>query len=117
LHDESDEDWQKWFDAAGIRRENTTAGPNFSDNALMLQAASQGLGACLGSPVLAAAMIRDGRLAVLSDVSLIAARSWYLVTLERNLKHAWVRALWDWMLKEAAQDAGLAASSGKKQAD
>jgi len=117
LHDESDEDWQKWFVAAGLHRENTTTGPNFSDNALMLQAAAQGLGVCLGSPALAAGMIRDGSLVAMSDVSLRAAQPWYLVTLERNLKHAGVRALWDWMLNEAAQDAGWDASPGKKQAD
>ena len=69
----------------------------------MIEAAVAGLGVCLGSDVLARAMLRDGRLVVMSDVALSAGRPFYAVTLERNLRREWVRTFWDWLLDAAPQ--------------
>lgn len=104
LHDESTDDWQKWFRAAGIDRADLASGPNFSDSSLMLEAAARGLGICLGGRALAAPMIADGRLVSLSDVAIDEERPYYRVTLRRNLQRSGVRALWDWL--------GTAAESG-----
>lgn len=114
LHDESAQDWQKWFDRARIQREDTLTGPNFSDSALMLQAAAQGLGVCIASRVLASAMLDSGQLVEVADLALQVDNPTYVVTLERHLKRRTVRAMWDWLL---AQDVCDAASSGKKHAD
>lgn len=114
LHDESEQDWQKWFDRAGITREDVLSGPNFSDSAMMLQAAAQGIGLCLGSRVLASAMLASGQLVEVASLALKVEHPTYIVTLERHLRRPSVRALWDWLL---AQDVGDAASSRKKHAD
>lgn len=110
LHDESTDDWQKWFGAAGLDRRDLASGPNFTDAALMLEAAARGLGICLGGRALAAPMIDDGRLVALSDIAIDEEQPYYMVTLQRNLQRAGVRALWDWLCAETG-GAGKAEAS------
>lgn len=107
LHDESTEDWQKWFQLAGMSRADLAAGPNFSDSAMMIEAAARGLGVCLGSVILAGPMLAEGRLVTMSEATLEEDRPYFLVTSERNLQRPAVRALWDWLNSEAA---GLSSS-------
>lgn len=102
LHDESSQDWRKWFNDAGIVREEYVSGPNFSDRALMLEAAANGIGVCLGSIVLAGPMISSGRLEIISDLYLEVENPYYLITLDRNLKREGVRKLWDWLLENSS---------------
>lgn len=101
LHDENAQGWQAWFDRAGLTRDDMLKGPNFSDPAMMLEAATQGMGLCLGSEALAAPYLADGRLQVVSDVALPDASPLWIVTLERNLTRTSVRALWEWLVDQA----------------
>lgn len=62
--------WQRWFTAAGLRTQVTTAA-DFNDSGLMMQAAEQNLGLAIGRELLAADALRDGRLVRLSPLSII----------------------------------------------
>lgn len=62
--------WQRWFAAAGLRKQVTTAA-DFNDSGLMMQAAEQNLGLAIGRELLAADALRDGRLVRLSPLSII----------------------------------------------
>lgn len=112
LHDESTQDWQKWFQLAGLSRADFVTGPNFSDSAMMLEAAARGLGVCLGSIILAGPMIAEGRLVALGDIALEEEQPYFIVTTDRNLQRSAVRSLWDWLRSETQVIAGPAASSG-----
>ena len=101
VHDESPDDWQSWYDTAGLQRDDISAGLNFDDSAMALAAAARGLGMCLGNPALAAEWLSDGRLVELSDVALQSERMFHLVTLERSLRRDSVRAVWDWLCGQA----------------
>ncbi|WP_264210178.1 LysR substrate-binding domain-containing protein [Leisingera thetidis] len=100
IHDEHPDDWQSWFLAAGVDRADCSRGLNFSDTALAVDAAVRGLGMCLCDRGLAQPLVSEGRLQVLSPVSLHGGGPYHLATLERNLQRAAVRALWDWMLMD-----------------
>ena len=65
--------WESWFAAAGVRSRVTPVA-SFNDVGLMLQATEQGLGLAVVRELLAADALRDGRLAMLFDVSLILDR-------------------------------------------
>ena len=101
IHDEEPDDWQTWFSRAGRRRDNCSAGLNFSDPAYALDAAAQGLGVYLGNPDLAAPWLADGRLVLAADPQLETGRVVYMVALERNLGRPAVRKLWNWLRDQA----------------
>ncbi|WP_272006183.1 LysR family transcriptional regulator [Roseovarius sp. ZX-A-9] len=102
VHDESPDDWQRWFDAAGVERADISAGLNFDDHAMALDAAAQGLGVFLGNPVLAKDRLADGRLRQVGAHVLESERVFHLVALERTLHRQSVRVLWDWLCAQAS---------------
>ncbi len=51
-HDESQVTWREWFAKVGLPAEDTISGSNFSDHALMVEAAAAGQGVALGSRIL-----------------------------------------------------------------
>ena len=104
IHDERPEDWQKWFSLANLGRDEFASGLNFSDSALAMQAAVQGLGVCLGSVQLAADWIEDGRLQITHETVVPGESVLYLVTLRRNLQRQSVRKLWDWFIDQCPSE-------------
>lgn len=99
LHDESPNDWQKWFSRVGSRRADLTTGLNFSDSSMMLHAAAAGHGVCLGSRVLASDMIARGVLVEVAETRLDLDSGFHLNAWNRNFSRAAVAALWDWLGK------------------
>ena len=97
LHDESPNDWQKWFSRVGSARSDLTSGLNFSDSAMMLHAAAAGHGVCLGSRVLAADMIARGALVEAATTSLDLGTAFYINAWGRNFVRPSVASLWDWL--------------------
>lgn len=95
IHDEHSEDWQTWYLAAGINRENTVQGLNFSDPVHATEAAARGLGVYLGNPDLAKPWRDAGQLKPMLRTSLSSGKVLYLVALRRNLQRPAVQALWD----------------------
>lgn len=104
LHDESEDDWQKWFLAGGLDRSDLVKGLNFSDSGLMLDAAARGFGVCLGSLSLAKERLARGELVLVGDRGMPAAKPFMLVAHPRHLRRPEIMALWDWLVREADQD-------------
>ena len=102
LHDESPDDWQKWFAQVASARQEFTSGLNFSDTGVMLQAAALGHGICLGSERLADSYLANGTLVRVAETPLDTSGRFYLSAWRRNFGREAVTALWDWL---AGQDA------------
>jgi len=102
LHDEGEDDWQKWFARVGSGRSDFAAGLNFSDPAITLQAAAEGLGVCLGSEVLAGAFLARGQLVRASATPLETGRQFHISAWKRNVSRGAVLALWDWLVGQQA---------------
>lgn len=102
LHDERREDWQSWFDAAGVGQANAISGPNFGDLGLSLDAAAAGLGIVLGNLVLAEGMIGDNKLIQLHDLSMQTAAVHRLVYNPVHLRRPAVAQFRQWLMAEAA---------------
>jgi LysR family transcriptional regulator, glycine cleavage system transcriptional activator len=66
------EDWQPWFQAAGLDWPEPAAGLMVSDSGIMLQAAIDGHGVALARRSLAALALRSGRLLRLFDIEIPA---------------------------------------------
>jgi LysR family transcriptional regulator, glycine cleavage system transcriptional activator len=102
LHDETLNDWQSWFAAAGSTRVEFSRGTNFSDTGQMVQAAMLGQGVCLASARQADQMLRDGRLVPASLAGLDRVEPLYMSGWTRNFSRPPVTALWDWLLATLA---------------
>jgi len=118
LHDERREDWRSWFAKAGVAATPPVAGPNFSDSGLLLQAAADGQGMALGSLLLAADDLREGRLVVAYDLPLKSKLSYYTVCADRNLARPMIRSFHDWLIV-AARDSratdGISETGARKK--
>ena len=97
LHDETLNDWQSWFTAAGSSRTEFSRGYNFSDTAQMLLAAQLGLGVCLATAREADRALRDGNLVQVCQTGPTTAVPLYMSCWTRNFTRPAVQALWDWL--------------------
>ncbi|QPC93641.1 LysR substrate-binding domain-containing protein [Mesorhizobium sp. INR15] len=104
LHDETEDDWQRWFLAEGMDGGELVNGLNFSDSGVMLDAAARGFGVCLGSVNLASERLARGELVLVGDRGMASTKPFMLVAHPRNLRHPVVIGLWDWLVAEADRD-------------
>ena len=95
--------WQAWLDAAGVRDIDATRGAHFTDSALALEAAREGLGVALAMKPLVRSEIESKRLAMPFELSTPAIFSYYLVTPERG-GNGVLGAFREWLLKESAPE-------------
>lgn len=102
LHDESQNDWLKWFAHVESSRREVSRGLNFSDSGLMLQAAAQGLGVCLGSETLAADFLAQGILVRVAETSMPAQGGYHLSAWKRNFTRPAVGQLWEWLIAQSS---------------
>ena len=102
LHDESQNDWLKWFAHVGSSRLETSRGMNFSDTGFMLQAAAQGMGVCLASETLAADLVSRSALVRVAATSMPADGGFHLSAWKRNFARPAVVQLWDWLAAQSA---------------
>lgn len=100
LHDETPNDWLKWFALAGSARRDLSRGMNFSDHGLMLRAAAAGLGVCLGSERWAADLLASGALVRVAGTAMAATDRLYLCAWRRNFVRPAVGQVWDWFAQE-----------------
>lgn len=101
LHGELRENWHSWFTSAGIDDVNPTSGPNFSNPALMLQAAEQGQGIALGSLVLAAESVIAGRLTSPVYHGITTKNNYYLVSRPGGLESPLLAPFSSWLVEQA----------------
>jgi DNA-binding transcriptional LysR family regulator len=98
LHDESQATWREWLAKAGLPASNAIKGSNFSDQALMLDAAAAAHGAALGSLVCAEPHLRSGALEVLEGPTL--PQSDYRMYCDlRNDNQERVRRVCEWFIE------------------
>jgi LysR family glycine cleavage system transcriptional activator len=74
------ESWESWFTQAGVKIDQVSRGPTFSDSALLLQAAEMGQGVALARSMLVADTIAAGALVRVGSVGVRAQNGYYLVS-------------------------------------
>jgi LysR family glycine cleavage system transcriptional activator len=114
-----DEEWAAWFAAAGVSGVATpTRGRLIADmQTIEVASALAGRGVALGSPILFAPEIIQGRL--VQPFAAVAARSagyWLAYPKERR-RAPKIAAFRDWLLECVAEDAAEAQAAGKLGAD
>jgi LysR family glycine cleavage system transcriptional activator len=94
--------WSDWLEAAGVRDVDVQRGPHFSDAALALEAAIEGMGVALAIKPLLSAEIEAGRLVVPFSLALPAKWAYFLVIPESLGESPAVTSFREWILAEAA---------------
>ena len=97
-------DWRMWTKAAGLEGINVEAGPRFTVENMVIEAAVSGNGVALVSNHAIVEELKSGRLVRPFDLVLQAEFAYWLVCPQENLRRAKVRAFCDWLLAEAAED-------------
>lgn len=102
IHDEGTEGWSDWFELAGVKGDDFSAGLNFSDADLALNAAERGLGVALASENLIAESMQSGLLLQPLSLALETSKSWFIVSNSKELSDPITGAVWNWVIAEAA---------------
>jgi LysR family glycine cleavage system transcriptional activator len=105
-YDDGRDLWDVWFEAAGIPGLDTSHGLRFSHAMLALEAAADGMGVALSMPVLAGSDLASGRLVAPLALSLPLKFGYYIVSGTDTAEREDVAAFRNWLLAEAARDAG-----------
>jgi LysR family glycine cleavage system transcriptional activator len=100
LHGELRENWNDWFAALGAASIDLTSGPNFSDSALLLQAAEQGQGIALGSLLLAAQSLAAGKLVSPLHRGIGTRSQYYLASRYEGLQSPLRQLFSSWLLEQ-----------------
>jgi len=110
LHDDTVVDegarpsWGDWLQSVGVTDIDATRGPHFSDAALAVDAAIEGMGVTLAIRSLLTSELEARRLAVPFDIAAPTGYSYYLVTPESASENPEVRSFRSWLLNEAARE-------------
>jgi LysR family glycine cleavage system transcriptional activator len=96
--------WNDWLQSVGVTDIDATRGPHFSDAALALDAAIQGMGVTLAMKPLLRTEIEAKRLAVPFDITAPTSYSYYLVTPETGADNRALSSFRKWLLEEAAME-------------
>jgi LysR family glycine cleavage system transcriptional activator len=96
--------WNDWLQSVGVTDIDATRGPHFSDAALALDAAIEGMGVTLAMKPLLRTEIEAKRLAVPFDITAPTSYAYYLVIPEANTENRAVRSFTKWLLEEAAEE-------------
>jgi LysR family glycine cleavage system transcriptional activator len=105
LHDESEVSWRQWFSQVGRPDVDVVSGPNFSDHALMIDAAADGHGVALASAICAAPYLQNGGLVALEGPCIPQA-AYRIYCDSRSAADEQVRRVYEWFLREAEISAG-----------
>jgi LysR family glycine cleavage system transcriptional activator len=111
LHDESDVSWRQWFSQVGRPDVDVVSGSNFSDHALMVDAAADGHGVALASTICADPYLRTGTLLALQGPRIPQAAYRIYCDL-RSYEDDQVRRVYEWFIREAERSDSTAATVG-----
>jgi LysR family glycine cleavage system transcriptional activator len=95
-------DWATWLREAGIGGVEASAGPGFTDGAMLVEAAVRGMGVALGRGALVADELLAGRLVRPLALRRPAEFAYFAVTRAGRERHPRVRAFLDWLDGQAA---------------
>ena len=93
--------WNDWLQSAGITDIDATRGPHFSDAALAMDAAIEGMGVTLAIKPLLATEIEAKRLVVPFNIAAPTGYAYYLVTPESSSENRALTSFRKWLLDEA----------------
>lgn len=96
--------WSDWLQSVGVTDIDATRGLHFSDAALAMDAAIEGMGVTLAMKPLLTTEIEAKRLAVPFDISAPTSYAYYLVTPEASAENRAVASFRKWLLEEAAEE-------------
>jgi DNA-binding transcriptional LysR family regulator len=96
--------WKPWLEKAGLDWSEPAQGPMFNDRTLMLQAAVDGHGVALGQRALVDALVEEGSLVRLFDVSALVEEGFHVVFVKASLQRPEVSAFVDWIESMASED-------------
>jgi LysR family glycine cleavage system transcriptional activator len=96
--------WNDWLQSVGVTDIDATRGPHFSDAALALDAAIEGMGVTLAIKPLVCTEIEAKRLVMPFDISAPTSYSYYLVTPEAGSENRALTSFSEWLLKESASE-------------
>ncbi len=99
--------WANWLQLAGVEGwEEMLRGPHFEDAALAVEAAIAGHGAALAARPLVSADLAIGRLVMPFELAIPSRYAYYVISPPATANKRAVVAVRDWLIQEAAQEAG-----------
>lgn len=93
-----EEDWRKWFTAAGVSKIEASRGPKLGDDTAILQAVIEHQGVALGRSLLTKTDLETGRLIAPFPVMLEASYSYWLVSPAGHEEGQSLAAVKDWII-------------------
>jgi LysR family glycine cleavage system transcriptional activator len=96
--------WNDWLQSVGVTDIDATRGPHFSDAALAMDAAIEGMGVTLAMKPLLTIDIEAKRLTVPFDITAETSYAYFLVTPEAHTRNRSVSSFRKWLLEEAAAE-------------
>jgi LysR family transcriptional regulator, glycine cleavage system transcriptional activator len=99
--------WRDFLQSVGITDIDATRGPHFSDAALAMDAAVEGMGVTLAIKSLLTSEIRAKRLVVPFDIAAPTGYAYYLVTPEAAGESVALSSFRQWLLAEAKEERAL----------
>jgi LysR family glycine cleavage system transcriptional activator len=116
LHLNDRRDWSRWLETAGASGEGLLHGPILNHASMLIDAAVDGQGIALARTVLAAADLINGRLVRPFRTTLPLKNTYWIVCPRATSALPKIVAFRDWLLAEAAADAGQLDSTRVKRA-
>jgi LysR family glycine cleavage system transcriptional activator len=102
--------WDAWLKAAGVTGIDTSQGPRFTNPALAIEAAEDGLGVALGVLELLGPDLAAGKLVAPFDVAVEAGYAYYLVCPRATADRPQVARFREWLLEEARRQEAVPAA-------
>ena len=93
--------WARWLKRAGVSDVDPRRGLQLDHSTLALEAAADGLGVTLAMPLLAAAELAEGKVAVAFPMTLPLDNAYYSVVPDAAMRRPEVAAFREWLLDEA----------------
>ncbi|NHZ32106.1 LysR substrate-binding domain-containing protein [Massilia rubra] len=107
LHDRERQDWTLWLQANGSPSPKARRGLSFSDEHLLVRAASEGQGLALVRDIYAGADLEKGTLCKALEGQWPTRFGYYLVGLPDSFAASGARAFVDWIQAEAGRSPGV----------
>lgn len=107
LHLDDEDDWRRWFNAAGLAASSLDQGVVFSDMNLVLAAASAGQGIAMGDELTCRQALDTGRLIRPFDLAIRSSRAYYLVMEHHRVANPATLVFSEWLRSRLAQTARI----------
>lgn len=99
------DEWPKWFAAAGLKGPASVRGMTFDSSLAMMEAAMQGAGVAMAPPLMFARLLATGEIVQPFEVS-IALGSYWLTRLQSKQPSSAMQSFANWLLGQAKSTGG-----------